>query len=120
MLHVLRPIVAIWRVLNQERDRRIAESAARRERLKMQKEMQAQMRPVFGEKPPVYVPVAILRPEQQTGAYEFPQKQTGPIQRTRPLPPVTTSLPAVGPDGYYLHPGEKARRFWQQQRRAGK
>ena len=111
-------IVTCWRLANQERDKRIAESAARRERAKMQKEMQEQLRPVFAEKP-VYIPVASVRfldKPPTLASYEPPHKETGP---TRPVNPDalkrligTTTLPAI--------PGEMVRKYKEQQRRAGR
>lgn len=122
---LIRWLVAMWRLANQERDKRIAASAEQRGRLKEREAIQATMPPIFGERP-VYIPVAMLP------SYELPDKQTDairPVLRTAKLLPLenvigptsTQSLPAIDPKtGYYVDHPLMRKAIREQQRRAGK
>lgn len=104
--------------VDQQRDRRLAESHYQRGRRDMEKEMQKRWPSVFGEKP-VYIPVAsvqFLAPAPQMSAYEPPEKQTGPYRQINAdeLQRLfgTQSLPAIDAHGLL-------RKYNEHKRKAG-
>ena len=118
MWQVLARFARIQERVDQAHDRRIEQSGYARGYAACEKAMRERMPPIFGERP-VYIPVAsvqFLGSPPAIGAYEPPEKQTGPTRpiRGNPLIPMenvigaheTQSLPAVDETGRYQQTGK--------------
>lgn len=124
VLHKLATVAGLQAVVDQAHDRRIEQSGYARGYAACEAVMREKMPPIFGERP-VYIPVIPLTHEANVrilsmppaiGAYEPPEKQTGPTRpiRGNPLIPMenvigaheTQSLPAVDETGRYQQTGK--------------